>query len=236
MKTSLRISAFSFAIIASSMSLLLSGCETGDDRTLAAGQACLDSATQSTAAQCATIVQGLTSQESYLIRCSANFVSQGFTGSRVANAVANINTHTGTDATTGLIAYLIFAKLTPTVDEAITNCTASGSKSLLRLATAAKLATTLAIAAGSLATFDPPGASADTQMQTVVNNLIASGPPAQQATDIGNAAVLANSAYCADGSTYQGTQVCTDLQTAISSNSGAQAIGNALLQLLKAAH
>ncbi len=237
MKASLRFSTFGLAIVASSISLILSGCETSDDRTLASGQACLDSATTaSQATQCKAIVAGLTSRESYLIRCSSNFVEQGFTGSRVQTAIANINTHSGTDATTGLIAYLIFKQAAPTADEAISNCTASGSTSMLRLATAAKLATTIANAAGVLASIDPSSATAGTQMQAAVNSLISPGPTAQQASDIGSTAILANTAYCGDGSTYQSTQVCTDLQSAISSNVSPQAVGNALLQLLKAPH
>jgi hypothetical protein len=223
--------------LASLCSLALSGCETGDDRALASGQACLDSATTAAQAnQCATIVQGLTSSESYLIRCSANFVAQGLTGSRIASAISNVNkTGSGTDATTGLIAFLVFKQASPTADEAITNCTASGSKSMLRLATAAKLATTIANSTGALAGFDPTSPTAAADMQTLVNNMIAGGT-AQSKIDLGNTAVIANTAFCGAGSSYTGTQVCTDLQTSIATSSDPTTIANALLNLLKAAH
>lgn len=231
MQKPVRVSTLALTVTVSLMSLTLSGCETSDDRTLASGQACLDSATTAAQAnQCVTLVQGLTSQESYMIRCSANFVAQGFTGSRVANAVANINSHSSTDATTGLIAFLVFKQASPTADEAITNCTASGSKSMLRLATAAKMATVI----GGL-TVNPDSSTAAADMQTAVNTMIASGS-AQSKIDLGNTAIIASTAFCGDGSTYAGTQVCTDLQGAVNSSGDPTTIANALLNLLKAAH
>lgn len=224
------------ATLASAAALAFSGCETSDDRTLAAGQACLDSATQATAASCATMVQGLTSQEAYMIQCSADFIQQGFTGSRVVDAIKNINSNSSTtDATTGLIAYMIFKNTSPSADHAISVCTSAGSKSMLRLATAAKLATTIASAAGALTTIDPNSPSAAAQMQAAVQTMLTANNSTNNAA-VGSIAVTANTAYCSDGSSYKSTQVCTDLSAALASSSDPAQVGSYLLNLMKSPH
>jgi len=221
-------------VVTSLAALALAGCETSDDRTLAQGQACLDSATSATAAQCKDLVAGLTSQESYMIRCSADFIAQDFTGTRIANSISQMKNGSGTtNGTTSMIAYLVFKNATPSADTAISDCTAAGSRSMLRLATATKLATTIATAGGILGSIDPTSATAATQLQTVVNNLAASPPSAADLTSLGNTAILANQAYCGDGSSYVGTDVCNNLSAAVSASSDPQAIAQALLNQMK---
>jgi hypothetical protein len=229
-------------VVASLAALALAGCETSDDRTLAQGQACLDSATSATAAQCKTLVAGLTSQESYMIRCSADFIAQDFTGTRIASSISQMKNGSGTtNGTTSMIAYLVFTKnTTPTAnlndaDTAISDCTAAGSRSMLRLATATKLATTIASAGHILGSIDPTSATAATQLQNAVNNL-ANGTTtisSDDLTSLGNTAILANQAYCGDGSSYVGTDVCNNLSAAVSASSDPQAIAQALLNQMK---
>lgn len=215
--------------------LALAGCETGDDRALAAGQACLDAATSATALQCKDLVAGLNSQESHMIRCSSDFIAQGFTGARIASSISQIKDNNGTtNGTTGMIAYLIFKNATPSADTAISDCTSAGSRSMLRLATATKLATTIATAAGLLGTIDPTSPTAAQDMQTAVNNLANGSPSASDLQAIGSTAILANQAYCSDGSSYSGTDVCNDLKAAIDGGgSDPMAIAQALLQKMK---
>lgn len=229
-----KLAALTMTLLAT---LSLTACESSDDRTLAQGQACLDAATTAAQAQqCSNIVAGLTSQEAFMIQCSAIFVQQGLTGSRVANAIANVNAgSSSTDATTGLIAYLVFKNATPSADDAIAKCTSANSKAMLRLATAAKLATTIANAAGALGSIDPSSPNAAQQMASAVQSLVSSPSPTTNAA-IGSIAVTANSAYCGDGSSYQNTQVCTDLQQAIGSSSDPATIGQALLSLMQNPH
>lgn len=220
--------------VASLATLALAGCETSDDRTLAQGQACLDSATSSSALQCKDLVAGLSSQESNMIRCSADFIAQGFTGTRIADSISQIKNSSGsTDGTTAMIAYLVFKSTSPSADTAVSDCTAAGSRSMLRLATATKLATTIASAAGILGSIDPTSATAASQMQAAVNSLASGSPSASDLTTLGNTAILANSAYCSDGSSYVGTDVCNDLKTALASSNDPQAIAQALLQVMK---
>lgn len=218
--------------VAALSSLALSGCETQDDRSLAAGQACLDSATQATANACLDKVAGLTSQESYMIRCSANFISQGFTGTRIADSISKINNNTGgTDPMVGMMAYLTFGT-TAAADVAVSNCTAAGSKSMLRLATAAKLATTIASFAGGAA-INPDSPTAAADLKAKIDALIATPNPAANA-QLGATAVLAAGAYCGAGSSYVGTEVCTNLNAAISGGGTPEQIGAALLAQLQA--
>jgi hypothetical protein len=221
--------------VAATCSLALAGCETGDDRTLAAGQACLDAATPATANQCVTIVQGLTSQESYMIRCSANFIAQGFTGTRIADAITKIkdNDGSGTDPMVGMMAYLSFTSASPSADEAISNCETAGSKSMLRLATAAKLATTIASFTGGIGSIDPDSPTAAQDLKNKIDQLISSPNPTANA-ELGSTAVVAAQAYCAAGSSYEGTEVCQNLTAAVNSSSDPATIGAQLLQQLQA--
>lgn len=196
----------------------LSGCESEDERKLAAGQSCLDRATTTADANaCISIVQGLESESAYLIRCSANFIAQGFTASRMASAFQRIKENTGGgDPMVTLLGYFVFqpSLTNNTADDAVTNCTRSNVRSMLRLASAAQLATTFATLSGiSLTTFDPSSGTFDaTQMLTAITN--ASGNATSEAA-VGQATVTAAAAYCNEGSSYNGTEVCTNLNAAI---------------------
>ncbi len=217
-------------------SLALSGCETADDRKLAAGQACLDSATSSNALQCKSLVDGLNSAEASMIRCSANFVSQGLTGSKIAESISKIKDSSGTvDGTTGMIAYLIFPNASPSADVAIADCTAAGSKAMLRLATATKLATLMAQTAQALggAAINPNSPTLAQDMQNAVNSIATGSPSAAQLQAIGNTAITASQAYCGDGSSYVGTDVCNDLKAAVDSSSDPATIAQLLLNKMK---
>lgn len=209
----------------------LTGCETDSDRQISAGQACLDSASTPTQAdQCIAIVQGLTSPEASLIRCSANFVAQGFTASRIASSISKVKSGTGTSQLAGMMSYLVFGSTTSgnhTADMAVINCQASGVRSMLRLALAAQMATTIAGIGGIPVNAADPAAA----MATAISSFAGSSTPAQQ-TALGNTAVLAQSSYCASGSSYASTDVCTKLSAAVNVGGGAQAIGARLATLL----
>lgn len=226
-----KISTLALVLGLGVVSLGLSGCETDEDRQLAAGQACLDQATTSSQADtCVSLVQGLTSSESYLLRCSANFVAQGFTASRIASSVDKVKNSGNQDQMTGMMSFLVFksAGTNNTADNAVTNCQKSGVRSMLRLATAAQLATTIAGVGG----VDPNGADPATAMANAIATFQGSATPTQQ-TQLGNTAILASQVYCSEGSSYASTQVCTILNGAVNSGGSAQNIGQQLIAQLQ---
>lgn len=221
--------------------LAITGCEKEEDRKIARAQACLDNARDSVAADnCMAIVEGMDSKSSFLIRCSANFIAQGFTGQRVADAFERLSddNDSGQDPMATTMAYLVFAKNLPnhSADRAVTNCQRSGVLSMHRLATMAQMATFVAATAGALegGPLDPDGGGFDpSNISAQIANLAATGTP-EQFAQVGTIAQTANEAYCGEGSAYQSNEVCTNLVAAIEAGGNdLAAIGQALLQQLQ---
>lgn len=220
------------------------GCsmEKDEDRTIASALACLDSATTSTQSDlCQAKVNGMTSQQSYLIRCSANLIAQGVTGSRLASAFSQLNRPptTGTQSSQ-MLSFLVFAKNLPlnTADLTYTNCTLSGVKSVSGLASMIQAATTVASVSGSLegGTLDPASPSFDrNQLTTIANTLKndnSAGATTKKST-IGQVALTMQSSLCGTGSSLSNQDVCTRINSAITTGNGNTAqIGQALLNLL----
>ena len=237
-RTSMILALSAFVLGACSM-------ESDDDRKIAAGIKCVDEAKSSSDADvCLAKVEGLTSAQSYLIRCSANMVAQGFTGSRLASAFQQLKDNNG-NKTTAMMAYLVFSPSITNHTSSITlsNCTASGVASVTFLATmirtasiAANLGTEFpALGLGSCgAACDPTSGSFNSAaLQTQLNNLYAQNNAEANAT-IGTLAVTAQSTYCATGSTMANQDVCTKLNSAITNGAGNTAsIGYSLLNLLR---
>jgi len=227
---------------------LLSGCEKDEDRTIAAGQACLDNARSADDAdRCVSLVQGLETEPAYLIRCSANFIAQGFTGDRVASAFQELkdNPAAGENMTAKMMAYFVFSEsgvlAAHTADVAVTNCERSGVKSMQRLATLAKLATFTARLAGGGGgsgalppALDPNSDSFDpSQFQAQLPTIIGNATTADQ-EQIGTIAITANQLYCNEGSTFKEKDICKQLGDAIAAAAGDPAtIGAQLLTLLQ---
>lgn len=213
---------------------MLTGCESDEDKKLASAQACLDRASTTTDANnCTALISGLTSQSSYLIRCSANFIAQGFTASRLANAFQQVKDNTGgADPMVSLMGWFVFQSVAGnnSASDAVTNCTASGVTSMLRLATAANLATTLASYTGLGNFTSTDTATLTANMQAAI--AAANGDPVKEA-ELGQVAVTAASAYCSEGSSYSGTEVCTNLQAAVAGAGGNyETIGEQLIAAL----
>jgi len=220
----------------------LLGCENNEDVKLAEAQACLDTAFNSSAAdRCYGLVEGINTEKANLVRCSSHFIAQGFTGQRFANAFQRLkdNPSSGTDPMATVMTYLVFTNTTTTLhtsDNAVTNCTASGVRSMQRLATMAKLATFVATAGGAnLANLDPASGSFDQNaVVNAINTLVGSGTT-QDKENLGNIAVQVNTAYCNEGSSFSKTEICKNLSNAITSAGGnLQTIGSQLLSQLQA--
>jgi hypothetical protein len=209
---------------------LLTGCESEDERKLASAQSCLDRATDTTTANaCSDIVQGLESESAYLIRCSANFIAQGFTASRMASAFQQIKDNTnGSDPMVSLMGWFVFQNVagSNSVTTTVSNCTKSNVRSMLRLATAAQLATTFAsyTGLGNFTTTD----TATLQANMTAAIAAANGDPVKTA-EIGAVAITAAAAYCNEGSSYNSTEICTNLNAALAVSTDPATIGQQLV-------
>jgi hypothetical protein len=234
---------------------LFAGCsqENANDKQVADALNCLDHATNaSTADVCVAKVSGIQTPQAYLIRCSADFIAQGLTGSRLATAFQQQKGSTvgGSNQTIAMAAYLVFDSSITNHTAAITtsDCNQSNEPSVIGLASMVSVATNLAQAASALGgpsfsnlnpsnigSFDP------TAIKTVADSLYAdlqSGHPIQASVDaenaIGQAAITAQAAYCSPGSSFVGQDVCNKLNNAIQAGNNIPTnIGFTLLGLLQ---
>jgi hypothetical protein len=220
----------------------LSGCsqENAEDRQLASGLTCLDTAqTPTDADTCMAKVAGNTSPQAYMIRCSANMVAQGFTGARIANAFKQLKDNPGAAGTqsTAMMAYFVFKPIVNhTADDAVTNCKLSGSNGLYSLANTAKFATfAVSVISGTTipTNLDPSNPAFDpTAIKQTLATLAANHDPVVNA-QIGSIAQNMQTSACGTGSALSTQDICTRLNAAISSGGGnAATIGQLILASL----
>lgn len=226
------------------LSFFMTGCsmEKDEDRKIASALSCLDTAKNSTDSDsCQAKVDGMDSQQASLIRCSANLIAQGVTGSRLASAFSQLNKTPGTGTQTSqMLSFLVFAKNLPlnTADLTYTNCTKSGVQSVSGLASMIQAATTVASLAGTLdgSNLDPSSPSFNSaQLTTLANTLYSdnSASATEKKSTIGQVALTAQSSLCGTGSSLNNQDVCKRLNSAITSGNGnAAQIGQALLNQL----
>ena len=232
--------AFSGTLIAAP--LLLTGCESGEDRSMASAQSCLDSANNEAAANvCVAKVAGLTTPASYLIRCSAHFIAQGFTGDRIASAYQRMtdSSSSGTDPVTNIMAYLVFTNTSAlhTIDLTVSDCTQAEVESMQRLSLVAQLATSTATLTASLTGldlthFDPTNPAVVTSIESAITQ--ATNLTAPQKAQLGQVALNLNSSFCGAGSSMSSNDVCVYMNSAISGTDGTPAaVADAFFALLK---
>lgn len=193
----------------------LTSCEQGDDDRLAQAQNCLDRSTQSTVSECELMVAGIAGPAAGLIRCSANFITQGFTGSRFANAFRVLKeSQTGINSTVAMVSYLVFTvggndtARRAAAQTAVTNCTSSGLKGMIMFANFAVTATELSVGL----TIDPANPPDPADLQA---NLAAGDD-----TTIANSVTAINSVYCS-GSGSANADFCATIADAADEGSAA---------------
>jgi hypothetical protein len=219
------------------------GCENSDEKAIANAQSCLDQArTSDDANRCFALVQDMDSASANLIKCSARYIQQGFTGARFASAFEQLKDNPSggsSDAMTSTLSFLSFSS-PAAATETYGFCEKSGLKSLIRLSVMSRMATTIISAAQQISA---PGCPAlgqvpdgSTNMATCLSNLASNGTPAilDDKEQLGQIAVIAKDAYCGEGSSFNNTDICNNLNQAIQAGGGdPTAIANQLLNLLQ---
>lgn len=212
----------------------LSSCESDDQTTISAAQSCLDKATSSTVSSCVTMLGSLTSQDAYLIRCSAHYIKQGFTTTRFVNAYNLLKSNSGSssNALSSSLSFMSFNSLTGTdgANQAVTDCQNANVKSMYRLAVLTQMATIITSSANLASSYDPNSGYTSAQVTSAITNFVSNGG---DPTTLGNTAIAANQAYCSTGSSFSGTSVCTTLSAAVSGGQSASQIGSSLLSQLQ---
>lgn len=220
------------ALIAAACAFGLTGCEDSETTALDRAQACLNTATPSTASTCTAMVQGIESSKAYAIRCSVHYLVNDFTSTRFATAYQQIKASSGsTDPMTAGMAYLVFPDTAGAhgSDQLQTDCNRSGLKSLIRISLLTATATFIRKNTG-LSITDGTAALTPDQMKQAIAQF--NGTP----STLGTLAIQANTAFCSEGSSLSGNKICTSLNSAVAAGGtslDATAIGNQLKSLLQ---
>lgn len=218
---------------------LLTACESEEDRILAEAEGCINRATEFTVDACVAKVQHMTSEDAYLIKCSAHFIAQNITENRLSSAFANIDSSSavgGVTPTTIAFSYMVFneAKTLHTVAISKADCARSGADSLARIVSLAEIATTFAAAAGAAAGGFTPGDTAS--IESYIANFVANSPGtvAQDEATIGNLAVGIRESFCVNNSPFTGTDICEKMNSAYTTGGGdPQTIGQQIIAMLQ---
>jgi len=210
-----------FHLCAAGVLIALGGC-TDDSRTrLFEAQICIDKiqvTSESTKAEldpavdaCMEKIAGQTTRESYILRCSGDFIRQGFAETAIYQAVESLDEEKKDDSTdpTGEVMTLLAFDTIPEVTSAVTNCRRSESEALRDLSDLANMATILKSIAGDsqsieelIENFDPNTSMTD-----------------EQKLSLAEAVIESQDSLCKAGSgTAKDSETCENINGAIAAN------------------
>ncbi|MBS1970173.1 MAG: hypothetical protein JSU04_07680 [Bdellovibrionales bacterium] len=209
-------------ILALTATTALVSCGKKDADKIGEAQLCLDKATQATAAECKAMVDGIEKTGAYAIRCSANFIAEGFTQPARFKQAFDAFDNNSTSNTEAFMSVMTFKNSGSTVDENLTvanqtfeYCNKTGSKGLMLLGTMASTSTTLAKVANALS------GTGTTPTSTDINNALndlknnpSSGTNAATISAIGTVVSSTYAASCQSGSASN-QSICEQLDEAL---------------------
>lgn len=217
------------AMILTTGLLTLSACQEKDEDIVIDAQYCLDGARDAVAAQaCISKLDGIHSEAAYVLRCSADFIGQGFGDpEQLSQALDQLqNPSGGASGTEAFLSFMVFDSVA-NANSTFNNCVASKQKGLSMLGAMAKAATNVA----SLGLGLGPNISTNltpAQIDTAITNLINSG---DADLVIGETISTIYETTCASGGAVN-ADMCkplTDALATLGPNPTAEAIGAAIL-------
>lgn len=207
-------------ILALTATTALVSCGKKDADKVGEAQLCLDKATQGTAASCKAMVDGIETSGAYTIRCSANFIQEGFTEATRFKQAFDAFSNNSTNNTEAFMTFMTFKNSGSTIDENLsvsnetfTYCNKTGSKGLMLLGTMASTSTTLAKVASIAAGFSGTGTPTQQQIHDALVNLQGGGD-ATSVNAIGNVVSATYTASCQSGSGAN-QSLCEQLDSAL---------------------
>lgn len=204
--------------VASLTILALSACETDEDNKIAKAQACLNNATASSVSNCTAMISGLSSARSYLIRCSADFIAQGFGDpdkfAQAFSALQDEETGSSGSPMLSMLGHMAFDS-TANANQAFSNCTASGVKGMTMFASMVRMSTIITNASAVVPS-GPDGSYTPEDMADVLQD---GSFDDQSDEELGESVIAAHGAYCQEIN-ESNAEMCNDLQSAIDNGSG----------------
>lgn len=199
-------------ILLTSLSITLLGCEDKKEGNLIKAQDCINKASANSVNSCLNYITGYTSKRSYVLRCSAAFISEGIDEDAIIAAIENIDgKNGGSNPTTPAISALTMSSASVST-AAVEVCTLSESAALTALAQFANLSTSLGSLLGFAQGADPSNIEA----------LLAaySGTPSDAEKEVlGSAVLSAQSSLCnSKNGLFKDTKACTDIDSAVAAH------------------
>ncbi|WP_413290216.1 hypothetical protein [Bdellovibrio sp. HCB337] len=205
-------------ICALSMSAFISSCGPKDMDKVGQAQLCIDDAAQGEAAACLEKIEGIESKGAYALRCSANFIDEGFTQParfREAFEAFDTNASSNTEAFMSVMTFKSKATMDDNVtfaSETLSHCNKSGAKGLMLLGSMASTSTTLAKVANTLT----GGGSGTTPTPQQINDALVdlqNNPDPTTIAAIGSAISSTYTASCENGNANE--SLCNQLNDAL---------------------
>lgn len=212
--------------------LLLSSCGPKDSDKVGDAQMCLDTATAANVGECVEKVSGIESPGAYVIRCSADFIKQGFGDPKVIVDTFKNLTDNPTNGTKAFLSAMVFGT-TAEADSAYNNCQKTGQKGFTTLAMAVKSATYI-LSLGLNLIGNLPANPTETDIANAINAITSGTNQAQAALTIGTAVTETYSLTCKSGTQTNAT-LCTQMDQAFATagTTDPSAVGLAILNQWK---
>ncbi len=224
-KIAIRLSLATAALV---MMTTFSGCEDDQKLALAKAEKCLNTATSATAMGCVSASALGESEKAYSLRCSARYIANGFTGTKLGQAFSTIKTNVpGADPMITALAVMAFTSEAE-ANAAESECQKSKVLSMMRFSRMSLLATQIGSFGGATISDGMTSGEVDAAILSLQGAL--TGPEAEA---ISATIVSAATDYCENGSSFEATQVCVNLETALASGTTPAAIVQALLSELQ---
>jgi hypothetical protein len=219
---------FSNKILLLAVVALMAGCAESDSDKVGDAQFCLDNTTdysQSSIDACTASLSGIESKDAYMVRCSANFIIEGFADPNKFISAFDQLKGKSSNATTAMMSVLAFKSQTTATGNkdfaqtTFNHCTASGSAGATLISSFANLATYIAATTSIASSLVTGGSISATQMASAVSEL---GNSSNET--LGATAQAAYATSCASGS-ESNAQLCQTLGAAVTNGTSAADIG-----------
>lgn len=218
----MKILNFAFIILTF---LTQANCAKTDADAIFKAQICIDKATSTTVDACLSGISGVTSQQAYLLKCSADFIRANITESTLVSALENLNNNNNTtNPAATAMSNLKFGSNTLAA-QAVSDCTLTGSSSLMTLASIASVSTAAFVALQRL------GLSPTSTPEQIAAALAALNPASLTPTElqaVGTSVISLATAACGTTGTLNNTEVCNS----IPAGTDATTVANAFLNNL----
>ncbi len=217
--------ALTLILLCTSSLIFISCTKSTDLDSVGDAQYCLDTATAATVQNCVDKVAGVETASAYVIRCSANFIQNGFGSSQqIVDIFENLDSSGGSSLS--FLGALNFSDST-VANTTFDNCSKTNQKGLTLLGAMVKSATAIASLGGLI------NATSPAEIQAAIDALL-NTPGANQddaAESIGTAVTAIYASTCQVGSPAN-ADLCAQMDQAYveAGTSDPSAIGLALLE------